>query len=123
MFSKTNAKHFALGLALALALVAAPQTLAGPTFGGDVGSTLVGFFANVWQSVVSLVGADDDANFGPWVGPNGEPVDEPGFGPVAAPNGVVSGDPQDETGAGVIPNGLDGDESGDEYGPYLIPNG
>ena len=109
MFSKTKAKHFALGLALALALAAAPQALAGPAFGSDLGDTFAGFFADVWQSVVSLVGANDDANFGPLVGPNGEPLVEPNFGPVATPNGSEAGgdsEPADEIGPWLIPDGL-----------------
>lgn len=106
MFSKTKAKHFALGLMLTLALAVAPQALAGPTFGGDVGGTVVGFFADLWQSVLSFVGDDDSEN----------------FGPLATPNASESGD---DLGPMVIPNGdhCSQKDPGQELGPMQIPNG
>lgn len=129
MFSKTKAKRFALGLALALALAAAPQALAVPSGSAGLGGAVYGWLADLWQSVSSLVGTHDEAefgpvvgpngppqgNFGPWVGPNGEPTD---FGPVATPNGLSS-DSAGETGPWALPDGdraHAGDSKADSYG-------
>ena len=121
MFSKTKAKSFALGLALVLALTAAPQALAGPSLGGDLGSAVYGFIAQIWQSLSSVVGPQEEADFGPLVGPNGLSRAETS-GPMVIPNGVSS-EADEKSGPGQIPNGLTVEESENEIGAGLIPNG
>ena len=124
MSSKTKAKSFALGLALVLALTSTPQALAGPSLGGNLGGAVYGFFSEIWQSLSSVIGPQEEAAFGPMVGPTGEAGND--FGPVATRNGLSS-EAASEIGAGIIPNGdrstLEEPDPDNEYGPYIIPNG
>ena len=71
--------------------------------------TVVGFFADLWQGVVGIVGTTDDATLGPVIGATDTASDEASFGPGVVPSGKES-----ET---------EGEDPGDEYGPYIVPNG
>ena len=120
MFSKTRATQLTLCLALVLTLGVAPQALAGPNLGGDIGE----LFADLWHRAVSWVGGHGDA-FGSPADLDVKPLDQSGVGPGVSPSSSASsGD-----GGGlrtVPPAGHDSPEDEDpveEYGPYIIPNG
>ena len=110
MYRTKKTKRFALSIALVLALVAAPQALAGPAFSGaDLGATVYGWLAGLWSGISAVLV---------------QPVDK--FGPENIPN-FFNGEPGQEFGPGTIPNGHRGDPanstSDTEFGPLVIPDG
>lgn len=116
-----HTKRFVLVLTLVLTLAAAPPALAGPAFGGDIGTSLYGWIADLWHTVTRAV-AGDEEELGPLIIPNGARSETGAeFGPMVIPNGSAS-DSGDEFGPWVIPNGSQS-STGDEYGPWVIPNG
>lgn len=110
MYRTKKTKRFALSIALVLALVSAPQALAGPAFSGaDLGATVYGWLARLWNSISAVLV---------------QPVDK--LGPMQIPNGIGQ-QQSDEFGPGTIPNGHRGDPanstSDTEFGPLVIPDG